>query len=211
MKNEVKEITEDLRIKELKEELYKNRERIFQLRCMMSRLTFNRTVGLYARYLDEIEYLISKRFEVDKEEWLKLLEKIQEYDVKARELESNPDVQLYSKLRDEFIELLLNSEYYQTLNIDFRRELSKLDLPQVFITHRNFSKHAIDSSLELNERRPFTIIEPLYNISSKRGLRHFYNRTSFRYLEDVSEKGSLEVDRKKLGRIRTISMNNRYY
>ena len=58
MKNEVKEISEKLRIKELKSELLNNRERIFKIRCMMSRLTFNRTVGLYASYLDEIDYEI---------------------------------------------------------------------------------------------------------------------------------------------------------
>ena len=211
MKNEVKEISEKLRIKELKSELLNNRERIFKIRCMMSRLTFNRTVGLYASYLDEIDYLGTKRFEVDEATWLKTLEKIREYDKKARLLESDPEVQLYSNLRTEYIDLLLNSEYYQTLNIDFRNELSKLDLPQVFISHRDFSKHAIDESLKLDERKSFTMIEPLYNIASKRRLRHFYNKTSFRYLEGVSEEGSFVVDRKRLGKVRTITMDRNYY
>ena len=184
MKNEVKEISEKLRIKELKSELLNNRERIFKIRCMMSRLTFNRTVGLYASYLDEIDYLGTKRFEVDEATWLKTLEKIREYDKKARLLESDPEVQLYSNLRTEYIDLLLNSEYY-----------------------------IVDKSPLVNEsdKKDLVVILPVYNMKSFRDYRHFYNKTSFRYLEGVSEEGSFVVDRKRLGKVRTITMDRNYY
>ena len=94
------------------------------------------------------------------------------------------------------------------VNIDLRRELSRIDTPNIFIAQSeyDFDKHIIDgspliSSIMLNEK-DITIVSPIYEMESNRDFRHFYNKTSFKYLEGVCEDYSLDLEGKKLGKIK---------
>lgn len=209
MNSEVKDISEYLKIKELKEGMYKDRERIFKLKCEMSRLTFDRTVGLYARCVDEIEDLAKGRFYFnEKPDWVKAGKRIVELLEEAATYEWHDGVKQYKKDREEINKIILNSIYHKVINVDFRNTVSSLnDLPQVFVTNKDFTCHIIDKDRVLDENEDFVAIEPLPNVNSKRDIRHFYNRTSFKYLQDLSENYDFDVDRSKLGKVRTITMH----
>ena len=54
MNSDIKDIVESLKIHEKKEELKNKKEKLYNLSSEMSRMTFNREVGLYAFYTDEV-------------------------------------------------------------------------------------------------------------------------------------------------------------
>ena len=214
MNNEVKEIVNSLGINEVKEELKDNREKAFKLKCLMSRMTFDRSVGLYAFYNDKSICLAEESVTVDDNKKEEIYRELEDLEKKMKELEKHPKVLEYKKAFSEYYYLLSNEfEYYTLVNIDLRRELSKIKTPNIFVAQPdfNFDKHIIDSSpllssIMVNER-DIRIIEPVYKMESNRDFRHFYNKTSFKYLEGVCEDYDLDLGDKKLGKVRVKSFN----
>ena len=112
---EIKNIVKSLNIEEKKKELLISRKKLFNLKVQMSKLTFDRTVGLYGYYLDEMMYLILKSKNSSNTD---IFNKIKKLETKAKELEIYDNVKEYGALRDEYFKTLDNSDYYKTINID---------------------------------------------------------------------------------------------
>ena len=161
----------------------------------MSRLTFDRSVGLYAlnydRYLNSLynDY----EYEIDQID----------FDI-MRTLERLDGVKEYIKLRGENQHLNhLIEDYFRKVNIDFRQNYFEgLKLPNIYVKSSEGFTHIIDSNDNIEGRRDSeTLIYPLYDISSKRDLRHFYNKLSFHYLESLVDDLDYSLENKKLGKI----------
>ena len=210
MDNEIREIVERLKIKEYKEGYLNNQERLFKLERLMSTMTFDREVGLYAFYMDEINYLIKELVDSEPSIREKICEKINTIEIKANELEKKSKVQDYIMLRKQYFNILFNNKYYDNyfklINITLREELSKLKKNDIYIAQSkyDYDKNIIDSSsLTFNKIEKGTIlIEPVYDMNSNREFRHFYNKTSFKYLEGLTEDYSFDLEGKNLGKVK---------
>ena len=194
MNNDIKQIVEELRVKEKKQEYIDNNERMFQLDRHMAKLTFDREVGLYALTYDRYS---------DKTKSTEELEKLK---LELESLERLESVAYYKAIRREYDRLNnKRDEYFKCVNIDLRRELSRLELPNIYTlqSEYDFDKHIIDKSPLTNEysKRNIIIVSPIYNMKSIRDFRHFYNKTSFKYLECLSEDYSFELENKKIGKV----------
>lgn len=198
MDNNIRKIVEECRVKEKKEELIKNRQTMFELDRLMAKLTFNREVAMYAFNIDKY-YLLEQDEKKNKKEMEIIASKLLELEKLDRVLE-------YKKVREQF-EILgyFKDEYYKSVNINLRRELSRLELPNIYIEQSEFDydKHIIDKSpLEKEyEKKDLIMVCPVYDMKSIRDFRHFYNKTSFHYLEQLSEDCSFDVENKSLGKI----------
>lgn len=209
MNKDIKDIVLSLRIKEKREELQKNRDRIIHLRYLMSQLTFNRTVGLYAFTVDEIDYLIADSKKCDEVKRKEIYSKIKELESKALKLQEDPEVQKYAELRDEYYRVLFDNEYFLTVNIGLREELSKIGIPNIYIKQHDYDhdKNIVDKSPLIDEftKEDLVVIYPYYKMESFRDFRHFYSKTSFKYLEELSKDYSFDVEGKRIGKVRTLS------
>ena len=103
-----------------------------------------------------------------------------------------------------------SQEYYQTINTDFRDALSHIELPNIFlyqgVLDRNqklkLSRHIILSdACEVYTETPNIVAYPNYEIRSRRNARKFYNQTSFKYLEQLSQDYDFDIKTKKLGKL----------
>ena len=102
------------------------------------------------------------------------------------------------------------SNYCKCINIDLRNDLRILDLPNIFVFQGyidrfqklKVARHIIlGEAIQVYKDTPDTIIYPVTELVSKRKFRHFYNRTSFNYLEQLAIDESFDIKTKKLGRI----------
>ena len=204
MNSDIKDIVYSLDIPNKKKKLEYNKERLFKVKCEMSRMTFDRKVGLYAFYLDEMHYLIGL-LETDGVNRDKYLSKLKELDEKLKPYNSDPDIKRYNELRDEYYRILYDHDYFFTVNIGLREELSKIELPKIYVeqSHFDFDKNIVDKSpLAPLDENSSTFVEPLYYMESIRDYRHFYNKTSFKYLEQLCEDFSFDLESKDLGKVR---------
>ncbi len=210
MNPSIEEIVSSLRIKEKKQQLLKNKERILHLKYQMSQLTFNRTVGIYAFTIDEMEYLIHETKKCSDEKRHELYAKIKELEAKAISMQEDPLIKQYIELRDEYVKLLFDNDYFVTVNIGLREELSKIGVPNIYVAQHeyNHDKNIVDKSPLENEtdKKDLVIILPEHDMQSFRDYRHFYNKTSFRYLEELSRDCSFDIKGKNLGKIRILSL-----
>ena len=155
MNNDIKQIVEELRVKEKKQEYIDNNERMFQLDRHMAKLTFDREVGLYALTYDRYS---------DKTKSTEELEKLK---LELESLERLESVAYYKAIRREYDRLNnKRDEYFKCVNIDLRRELSRLELPNIYIlqSEYDFDKHIIDKSPLTNEYSKRNIIIVLLEI-----------------------------------------------
>ena len=204
MSKEIQHVVEKLEIDRLREDYYSNQRRLFELRCQMNKMTFKKEVGKYAWYLDWIHYLVldSKKSDNPKE----IMDRIKDYDAKALALEVIPEVQEYKRVRDEYLKLLLNHDYYKVLNSDFREELEEVGVPPIFVKQHDedFDLNIVNGSTDMFNIyfSEVKLIQPVYDMQSYRDYRHFYNRVSFKYLEQVSRDFDYSLEGKKLGKVR---------
>ena len=210
MNSDIKDIVESLKIHEKKEELKNKKEKLYNLSSEMSRMTFNRTVGLYAFYTDEINYLTSKIDDNNRED---SLNKIKEYNEKGLKLLENEDVRKYASLRDEYYNtmfdketgLRFDSDYNLTINKCLRKELTALDLPNIFVKQSRFDydKNIVNPYVFYDEfdNNSSEFVFPVYEMESCRDFRHFYNRVSFRYLEELCNDYSFDLEGKNIGKV----------
>ena len=204
MSKEIKQVVDKLEIDKLREDYYNNQRRLLELRYQMNRMTFNINVARYAWYLDWIHYYVldSKDSFNSKE----IYEKIKEYEKKALELEVFPEVVEYSKLRDEYYKLLFDHKYYRTINEGLRYELELIGVPPIFVKQHEYedSINIVNGSTDMHNIyfNQVKLIEPVYDMKSYRDYRHFYNRTSFKYLEQLTRDHEYSLEGKNLGKVK---------
>lgn len=196
MNSELKDLIISSGLQEEKRKLQIYRDKIFQNESRMSKLTFDRNVGLYVFSFDKYLDLISSENSNEEEEE-KLL------DVMSS-LEHLEGVQEYLRLR-EINDLLKTriDNYFRDVNIGLRNRLINLDLPEIFVYGKDRITHIIDNKrIKSMLANVDTIIYPLYDIKSLRDLRHFYNKLSFHYLNEMVDDCDYDISSKKLGKIR---------
>ena len=193
MNTDIKYIVNALDIHSKKNELLENRKKIFYITCKMSKLTFDRTVGLYAYYLDEIEYLSLSNN-------LTNLNKIKDLELKISKLPKNKGIDEYKNLKYEYYKLLQNNAYFIAINIDLRNKLSELEIPNIYIKQHECNKNIING--ECNYCNDDILISPINEMESNKEFRHFYNKTSFHYLEQLCDDCSFDLNSKDLGKIK---------
>ena len=203
--NNIKSIVEDLNIKSIKEECENKKSLLFKKEREASKLTFNKDVGLYKYYLDEYKYLLNRLNEAKYYNKGIIELKLETILNKLYNLYGNKDIDNYKKLIKEidYIKDSLN-EYNKVININLRDILLFEELPNIYVSiEDNKYKHIINSSLiKDNIDKNDTIIYSYYDIKSNRDYRHFYNRVSYNYLEELTNDYSLELKNKRLGKVR---------
>lgn len=195
MNNELKNLILSSGLKEEKEKLQSYRDELFDNGRKMAKLTFDRRVGLYAFSFEKYLYLMMD--EDSDEEINRLLDTMSS-------LEEIEGVQEYLRLRGK--NDLLKSKidnYFRDVNIGLRRNLSELELPNIYVYGKDKFIHIIESDNEKSiSTSEDTLVYPYYNLSSLRDLRHFYNKLSFHYLNEMIDDYDFDVRSKKLGKIK---------
>ena len=214
MNKDIKYVVDYLEIPRLKKEKEEREKRLFFLNREMAKLTFNRNVALYAFYTDEIDYLILKQKSCSKEESEKIKDKIIDLNNKALKLTIYPQVREYFLLRDEYYKLLLKKDYFIVVNYNLREELPRfVELPPIYVeqSHFDVDKHIIDKTPLIRDDEENSIfVDPLYYMESRRDYRHFYNKVSFHYLEQLCEDYSFDLKGKDLGKVHIRGLKKNY-
>ena len=202
MSNDLKYVVDLLKIHEKKEKLVKERERLFDIKRQMSKMTFNRNVGLYGFFMDEMDYLMSELNTTD-DNRNEIIGKIRDLRDKTAILLEDEEVKRYAKIRDEYYHLLFDNDYFITVNCDLRRFLTVIGVPNIYVSQGEDTKNIVYKNLK-NTDKHYYLISPVYDMESLRDFRHFYNKVSFRYLEELCDDYSYRLDGKKLGKVKII-------
>ena len=124
-------------------------------------------------------------------------------------LENHYGVMKYKRFNDE---LLIFEEfikkYYICINVILRNELLNYDIPDIFVyqgqvdgydLYRNI---LVPNSVKLGLDKEDQVIYPDRELKSNREYRKFYNRVSFRYIEDLTRDYSYDLEGKKLRKVK---------
>lgn len=205
----IKTIVEELGITEKRNRLIKNTYEMMSTKSEMSKLSFTREVGLYVYDCDKLSFLLENPQEKDQTEITRLQEE-------TKTLSTRSDVMIYIHL-EEYLEQLKkeNQEYYKSIQIDLRKELMEIELPEIYVYQGAFkddsnfklSRHIIvpGSVIAYYNENSETTVYPLIPIKSQRDARHFYNRTSFHYLEEVTKDYNFDLKGKNIGKTKILS------
>ena len=206
MQKRIKSLVYDLDIDYKRDLVSENKTKIFDKEREMSKLTFDINVGRYAFNLDEYFYYLDMLKKIkDGKRKEKVAKKLDEIYHELMKTPNDKGIEKYKKLRDE-ISLLKDEyrDYYKTINIDFRECLSGLYCPEIFVfqgditSDLKYYRNIVDSNQfygcygQLDE----IIIYPNSELNSHRDYKHFYNKISFKYLEDVSKNLDFDLDKK---------------
>ena len=210
MENEIKEILDYYDMEQKKKELEDYRIKLFKNEREMAHLTFNRLVGLYAfnldKYLDLVDLYFLEKDEVKKKKYQNDIDKI--IDI-LDSLEDEEGVKKYIHLRMENVSIRrkMNS-YYVYLNTIIRNRIKEFELPEIYVkSGKNEYKHIIDENKIINNIEDAEIvINPYIEIDALRRYRHFYNKTSFNYLEGVTKDLNFDLEGKKLGNVKVKAL-----
>lgn len=210
MEKIVKDIVDYLRIPEKKEKAGLNRETIRKCNYALSNMAAaDRNVALYASYLEEWYRLLAERNPDN-------YARTQELRSQMQQLEKNKAVREYDFVLSYRHELERQiSDYYQTIQKDFRDELISQKLPEIYVSQgivtfnpqMKMAKHIIipGTTIAAYEDNFETTIFPVSKpITSAREARHFYNKVSFRYLEQLAEDYSYDLEGKDLGKVKVL-------
>lgn len=202
---EIEKIVDKLELKQKRNKLYENNKKILKIKYQMSDLAINKLVAEYAYNLNIIDYLI-------KEDTTHSLDQIDKYLTENEMLELNDKVKLYKILKKSLSMLKMeNSEYYLIILTKLRYELLNLKFPEIYVYQGQSDtgclyKNIISQSICLNNGEfPQNIIIPYNEINSNRKCRHFFNNVSFKYLEELTNDYSFDLDSKKLGRVKILT------
>ncbi len=203
----IKKIVNECEINEKRIRRVENESKMLHLNYLMIKLHIKKNVSEYAYLLDYDEFYRNKE-SLTPEEEIKFLGG----QIKIAELQKDDDVQIYMTLKEEYDRLKQEcKEYYQAINIDLRKRLRDTHLPNIFVYQGMFkndsrlklSRHIIiPNACEVYEQTPNTVIYPEGIIKSNREARHFYNRVSFKYLEELSKDYTYDPKVKRLGKVR---------
>ena len=195
--NKIKSVIDNLQINEKRLRLIEGRSQRLSLRREMSDLTFHIEVARYANLVDQIRNgILDEKDVVDRLNNLRQDENVVRY----------IDLEDQCRLLDEE-----ESDYHRTIQIDLREGLGYIGVPNIFIFQRyltpdrslKLALHIIlDRGFQAYKETPDTIIMPEEPVFSNRKLRHFYAKTSYRYLEQLTRDESFDIKTKKLGSIR---------
>lgn len=216
MNIDIKYCVEKCQISEKRNSHENAKIKMFQLDRKMANMKFNRQIGLYAFKLDRYEYLLQilNTLPINKQAAIKTeLSRLQD---EINEMESNRDIREYKCLRDEYTVLKESlSDYPKSINIALRNELKHLELPDIYIytEDREVSiyHHIIQDNRyiliipELSKGKN-TVIYPIYEMHSNRDYRHFYNKISFKYLEELSKDYTFDIQEKQLKKLKVKKM-----
>ncbi len=200
--NQIEEIVKKHHITEKRIMQGLNTERLQTLTYEMNKLKVNRIIALYAYKLDEYYELLKKG--TDKA----LLDELKQ---SLLDMEDNYNLDEYKELKWEYNHLMMQyGNYERSINVDFRSELKKIDIPNIYIYQEHnkvpLYENIVDDNTYLIQAGNSEIIYPLYDLKSNREYRHFYSKTSFKYLEEVSKDYSLSLENKKIGKIKAKKM-----
>ena len=216
MKYEIKFSVNICNIDEKRKEHEYIKERLFKLERMMASMLIDRQVGLYANMLDKyinLKQMLSSmptdKLEATKKEIVFLEKEI----IASRR---NYNIIRYRTVRNEYDSLKEKiGDYYKAINIDLRDELKDKNLPNIYIYQENNKipsfKHIIIPNKEVEVITDIgysdnLVVYPLYGLDSNREYRHFYNKTSFKYLEELSQDYSHKLNNKNIGKVKIKKM-----
>lgn len=205
----IKNIVNDLDIPTKREKLQSAKLEIQNIKVAMSNLTLNRDVAKYAYNLDKMLQIINLRTKEAYHQMKQLREEMYY-------LEIIPEVVEYQRLWARIKELEQSiSEYYRTIQIDLRKELIYEKKPEIYV-YQGFINNPNDLQLSKHIIIPGTM-QAYYNpetvptiypessiIKSNREARHFYNQVSFKYLEQLTEDYSFDLEGKDLGKVKVL-------
>lgn len=213
----IEEIVNYLDIPKKKERLINSRSRMLELKSKMSSLTIHKTVATYVYNMGTIEFFQKNFANLSKEDKAYAEKEIAKLMTQQAYLEEDKLVQEYNSLLAEFImEKRSADEYYQTIQIGLRNELLDQQLPEIYIYQGDLNpdrkyklaRHIIGANsveiFETPDQMP-TIIYPSTLVESKRKLDKLYNKTSFRYLEQLTTDYSYDLENKDLGNVRILT------
>ncbi len=200
MEKQIEDIANSCFINEKRIRHELNGERMATLYYQMNELTHNREIALYASKLETYYELIQKK--VNRE----LIDNLEDelYNME----DGNSNVFKYRDLRMEYNHLRIqNSVYAKSINVDFRNKLKSTIFPHIFVYQEDngipLYRHIIDNETYLiYETAKTEIIYPQYDLKSNREYRHFYNKISYNYLEQLSIDGNQTLENKHIGKIR---------
>lgn len=207
MENRIKKYADMCKVYTYKKELEKNRELLFKIEREMARMELDFEVGKYAHTYAEYEECASCWYDHDS-----VLKTLDLRD-KLRLLEDNEKVDKYRLLRLKYRRLLsILGRYYKSINIDFRESFDNEEIPNIYVFQGNVKRYheysvarniiAPEFSIIFKEKSANTVIYPQFELKSNREYRHFYNRTSFKYLEAMTNDYSFACEGKDLGKVK---------
>ena len=198
----IKEIVNELEIPEKRRALLERRELMSYIKRGMSDLEVqNKMVALYAYNLDVI------RHETDET----VVKNAKLANIILMKKES--DVEAYESLRKDLLKVDESASiYYRAIQQDLREALIDLNLPDIFvytgligernlILCRNIVLPGYFQTIKKEDEVERLIYPPVEKNTWKK-INHFYNRTSFRYLEALTQDYSFSLEGKNLGRIK---------
>ena len=205
MSQEIQKLVDTLELKQKKEQMIRDQKRIFRVKSIMSQLTFDIEVAKYAALLDDSEYysaFIKRGKGTDKQlreahEYLKIVNaRIGITKLTSKKAD-------YLRYRQEYQKLTRRHPYYWTLQRSFRVGLMNIGTPAIFVEQKEQDINIVNPN-EVRESTA-TVVTPPYDMDSTRDYRHFYNRTSFRYLDSLVEDPTYELEGKNIGKVKVLT------
>ena len=124
-------------------------------------------------------------------------------------LERHYGVKKYKHYNDE---LLIYEDfikkYYICINVILRNELLNYDIPDIYVYQGNIEGNELyrnilgPNSVKIGLDNEDQVIYPDRELKSNREYRKFYNRVSFRYIEDLTRDYSYDLEGKKLRKVK---------
>lgn len=196
--NKIEETVELYNLKEKGEKLKKSHAEIIHLKKLASDLKINRNVAIY-------EYAMQK---------VVLGEEIHSYLSVADKLRDDPNVQKYREIIIKIYWLERQAvEYYRGIQIALRNRLAFFEEPDIYVYYGTFddkqlTRNIISDDLMLLDDAN-TVIMPNKELKSRKKARHFYNKTSFKYLEALINDNNYSLEEKNLGKVKILTKENK--
>jgi len=211
----IKEIVANLAIEQKRAKVLKNKKEMLNLSRQMSALTFNINVAKYAYNLDTLRYKQAALVNASEEEQKKILLDIERIKLEQDTLEIDDNVQEYIRLLTEYQKLdQENKDFHRLINETLRTELLDLDLPEIFVhqgllekdSKYHLYRHLIAHGTYISSpESPDQTIYPSKEVTSNRRSRHYYNKISYKYLDQLTKDYNFDVPSKKLGKVKILS------
>ncbi|MBQ6477270.1 MAG: hypothetical protein IJI43_02410 [Bacilli bacterium] len=185
-------------LREQKEEIIKNKKTMLSIKKEMSDLTTNQNVAIYAHALEEMIECHRVKPYLDVATKFKDDEIVQKYIRLRRKL---------NKLENEII------EYNIKIQKELKRSINKKMNTATYIYYGRdennniVTRCATSEELSLLKNNKEAVL-PTKELKSKRKIRHFYNRVSFKYLEELTQDNSFSLEGKDLGRVKKLVKKN---
>ena len=212
MDMQIRKFVKRCKVQEKKEKLIETKKMLLKLQSEMANLTLNYEVGKYVYMLDEYDNLRAEKNAVTGIEMGKLNVKMMSMGKELKKMEGNPKIIKYLELKRKYLELLaVVGEYAESINYDFRRCFYDYNIPKIFVFQGYIGENneittakniILPDTIALYRKVTDTIIYPIEDNNSNKSLRHFYNKVSFKYLEEMTNDYSFDLESKNLGKVK---------